>query len=84
MKAQSEVYVRLQSIYKSKARKDVDEVLEILGSVPNGSQVEREVAETYCKNAAFVKLIRESVPDPERIKALAGKSLYSIAPSAMR
>jgi len=77
MKAQSEVYVRLQNIYKTKARKDVDEVLSTVRSLANGAGIAREEVELYCKNAAFIKLIRESAPDretvDERIGKLAGK-----------
>jgi amyloid beta precursor protein binding protein 1 len=77
MKAESEVYIQLQSIYKKKARQDVDEILEILGTIPNGNEVEKEEVETYCKNAAFIKLVRESAPDTDRIKQLAGKPLQT-------
>lgn len=77
MKAESEVYIQLQSIYKRKARQDVDEILEILGTIPNGNDVDKEEVETYCKNAAFIKLVRESVPDPDRVKQLAGRSLQT-------
>ncbi|KFY97546.1 hypothetical protein V500_02016 [Pseudogymnoascus sp. VKM F-4518 (FW-2643)] len=75
MKAESEVYIQLQNIYKSKARQDVDEILEILGTIPNGNEVNKEEVETYCKNAAFIKLVRESVPDPDRVKQLADSEL---------
>lgn len=81
MKAESDVYVQLQSIYKRKARQDVDEILEILGTIPNGNEIEKEEVETYCKNAAFVKLVRESVPDPDRVKQLAGETLQTTGPA---
>lgn len=81
MKAESEVYIQLQNIYKSKARQDVDEILEILGTIPNGNEANKEEVETYCKNAAFIKLVRESVPDPDRVKQLAGESLQITAPA---
>ncbi|KAH8839270.1 hypothetical protein MCOR27_005020 [Pyricularia oryzae] len=57
MKAQSNVYVRLQNIYKSKARKDVAEVLDIVRTYPGGKEVDPSGVELFCKNAAFVKLI---------------------------
>jgi amyloid beta precursor protein binding protein 1 len=75
MKAESDVYIQLQNIYKAKARQDVDEVLGILSTIPNGNEVDKEEVETYCKNAAFIKLVRESVPDLDRVKQLAGKFL---------
>lgn len=81
MKAESEVYIQLQSIYKNKARQDIDEILEILGTIPNGNEVDKEEVETYCKNAAFIKLVRESVPDLDRVKQLAGKSLQTTTPA---
>ncbi|KFX95590.1 hypothetical protein V490_03764 [Pseudogymnoascus sp. VKM F-3557] len=75
MKAESDVYIQLQNIYKAKARQDVDEILEILSTIPNGNEVDKEEVETYCKNAAFIKLVRESVPDLDRVKQLADSEL---------
>lgn len=72
MKAESETYVRLQNIYKSKARKDVEEVWNFIqkdAAVHGGSNTDpgsfctKEEVENYCKNAAFVKLIPPSVDD---------------------
>jgi amyloid beta precursor protein binding protein 1 len=57
MKAQSKVYVQLQNIYKTKARKDAAEVLEIVRKAPNGQGIDSAEVELFCKNAAFVKLI---------------------------
>ncbi|PWY68411.1 ubiquitin-like activating enzyme [Aspergillus heteromorphus CBS 117.55] len=63
MKAQSADYVSLQNIYKSKARKDIEEVTEIVRriEVQLGTRVV-EVAdkdiEVFCKNAAHIKVIR--------------------------
>jgi amyloid beta precursor protein binding protein 1 len=74
MKAQSEVYVRLQNIYKWKARQDVEEVVELVHSNPNGHDIPVEEIEAYCKNAAFIKLIKHQKEDPKRLKQLAGKS----------
>lgn len=74
MKAQSEVYVRLQNIYKTKARQDVAEVTKLVELHPQGSKIDVQEIETYCKNAAFIKLIRRSESSPDRLKTLAGKS----------
>ena len=62
MKAQSADYIRLQNVYKSKARKDFAEVLKIVRGTEEllGRQNlidEREV-ETFCKEANFVKLVK--------------------------
>jgi amyloid beta precursor protein binding protein 1 len=70
MKAQSETYVRLQNIYKAKARADVDEVLATVSASPGGNTIPREEVEVYCKNAAFVKLIRHSQPSEDRLKSV--------------
>lgn len=57
MKAQSSVYVRLQSIYKEKARKDAREVLESVRQIGGGENVKPTEVDLFCKNARFVKLI---------------------------
>ncbi|KAF9938994.1 NEDD8-activating enzyme E1 regulatory subunit [Mortierella alpina] len=63
MKAQTDSYVTLQSIYKSKAKHDVQEVskivehlLESLG-LASGSISLQEI-ESFCKYSAFLKVIR--------------------------
>ncbi|KAJ6129181.1 hypothetical protein N7512_001961 [Penicillium capsulatum] len=63
MKAQTADYVALQNLYKSKARKDVDEVTatvrqieaQLARSTP--SIPERDI-EAFCKNAAHIKVVR--------------------------
>ncbi|PVH80382.1 hypothetical protein DL98DRAFT_515467 [Cadophora sp. DSE1049] len=60
MKAQSTVYVKLQGIYKSKARQDVAEVLETVRAHPGGNDIDVAEVESFCKNAAFIKLIHGS------------------------
>ncbi|KAH7173619.1 uncharacterized protein B0J16DRAFT_358744 [Fusarium flagelliforme] len=57
MKAQSSVYIKLQNIYKERARQDVSEVLEIVRSIPGGEDVDSDQVELFCKNARFIKLI---------------------------
>ncbi|KAI1313843.1 NEDD8-activating enzyme E1 regulatory subunit [Mortierella claussenii] len=63
MKAQTDSYVTLQSIYKAKAKEDVQNVsknvealLEPLGRAP-GSISLQEI-ESFCKYSAFLKVIR--------------------------
>jgi amyloid beta precursor protein binding protein 1 len=65
MKAQSNVYVELQNIYKTKARKDVQEVLDLVHAQEKGKTIEYSEVENFCKNAAFIKLIRSSTPDSD-------------------
>lgn len=71
MKAQSTIYVKLQNIYKAKARQDAAEVLKAVREHPHGKAIDSAEVENFCKNAAFLKLIRDT--DGGDIKALAGK-----------
>ncbi|KAH8194927.1 hypothetical protein TruAng_010912 [Truncatella angustata] len=57
MKAQSKVYVKLQGIYKAKARNDALEVLEITRATPGGKDIDPAEVDLFCKNASFVKLV---------------------------
>ena len=64
MKAQSVDYIRLQNIYKARARHDVGQVLhtvreleKAVGRSQNDAIDEKEV-EAFCKGAAHVKLVR--------------------------
>lgn len=57
MKAKSDVYVKLQSLYKDKARRDALEVHAIVESMKGEDQVELAEVELFCKNARFIKLI---------------------------
>lgn len=77
MKAQSQTYVQLQNIYKAKARQDVAEVLQIVRVHPYGKDVDVEEVETYCKNAAFVKLIHGSATRSQEQTAQALRELWS-------
>ncbi|KAL7629687.1 hypothetical protein AAE478_001210 [Parahypoxylon ruwenzoriense] len=69
MKAQSSVYVKLQSIYKEKARKDGQEVLEAVRAIPGGKDVDPAEVDLFCKNARFVKLIN-ATPTREDLDAI--------------
>ena len=61
MKATSEGYIKLQNIYKAKARKDVAEVTasvrEIEKSLSRTSSVEQSEIEAFCKNASHVRVL---------------------------
>lgn len=63
MKAQSADYVALQSLYKSKAQRDIEEVTHLvrriesrLGSRP--APIPEKEIEVFCKNAAHIKVVR--------------------------
>jgi NEDD8-activating enzyme E1 regulatory subunit len=73
MKAQSEVYVRLQNIYKTKARQDAAKVEKLVRLHPRGDKVPLGEIENYCKNAAFIKLIRSTESSSSKLRALAGR-----------
>jgi amyloid beta precursor protein binding protein 1 len=83
MKAQSKVYIKLQNIYKAKARKDAAEILEIAQAAPGGERVDPAEVDLFCKNAAFVKLINATgrgggssdakINRADRLKSAAGK-----------
>ncbi|KAI1814671.1 hypothetical protein GGS20DRAFT_585269 [Poronia punctata] len=57
MKAKSNVYVKLQRLYKEKARKDAQEVLASVRASVGGKGVDPSEVDLFCKNARFVKLI---------------------------
>lgn len=62
MKAQSSDYIQLQTLYKNKAREDVQEVLAAVRTLE--SQITRKEpvptaeVEAFCKNAGYIKLVR--------------------------
>lgn len=65
--------MKLQNLYKAKAREDVAEVFETVKQSPHGENISLEEVETYCKNAAFIKLIRGNDFKPENLQSLIGK-----------
>lgn len=62
MKAKSVDYIKLQNIYKAKAREDLAEVISKVRLLENELQrrypVDEQEIEAFCKGAAFVKLIK--------------------------
>ncbi|GBF66292.1 NEDD8-activating enzyme E1 regulatory subunit [Trichophyton mentagrophytes] len=65
MKAQSSDYIWLQNIYKSKARSDAAEVLATVRNLEcklragrEGVPISEKEIDTFCKNAAHIKVIR--------------------------
>ncbi|KAG0254208.1 NEDD8-activating enzyme E1 regulatory subunit [Mortierella polycephala] len=63
MKAQTNSYVTLQSIYKAKAKRDVQEISKIVDTLleslglASGSISHQEI-ESFCKYSAFLRVIR--------------------------
>jgi amyloid beta precursor protein binding protein 1 len=57
MKAQSEVYIKLQNLYKDKARQDAQEVLAIVRGIAGGEDIDTAEVELFCTNARFIKLV---------------------------
>jgi amyloid beta precursor protein binding protein 1 len=71
MKAQSTVYVQLQNLYKTKARQDSAEVFNTVAATR--SDIPLKEVETFCKNAAFIKLIRGSNPNAANLSEILSK-----------
>jgi amyloid beta precursor protein binding protein 1 len=68
MKAKSADYVKLQNIYKAKARKDMEEVIASVRVLETKSKKSTPVPDTeveaFCKNASHVKVVRGTpLPD---------------------
>jgi amyloid beta precursor protein binding protein 1 len=62
MKATSTEYIKLQSIYKAKARADVAEVTETIRQLENdlsrmSTKIEDSEIEAFCKNASHVRVL---------------------------
>ncbi|KAF2129494.1 hypothetical protein P153DRAFT_396755 [Dothidotthia symphoricarpi CBS 119687] len=62
MKARSADYIQLQNVYKSKARKDLAEVVDSVRFLERNANrstpIEEKHIEAFCKNAAHIKLVR--------------------------
>lgn len=76
MKAQSSVYVKLQGLYKAKARKDAQEVLEIAESLSGGGNIDSAEVDLFCKNASFVKLVNATAGDQDLSKIFGEHSSF--------
>ncbi|KAJ4300267.1 hypothetical protein N0V88_002939 [Collariella sp. IMI 366227] len=82
MKAQSKVYIQLQTIYKAKARQDAAEILQMVQAAPGGEDIDPAEVDLFCKNAAFVKLINATGGGAgrnktDRLKAAADREFAS-------
>ncbi|MCJ1316264.1 hypothetical protein MMC15_001585 [Xylographa vitiligo] len=64
MKTQSVDYIKLQNIYKSKARQDLADVTQRVRTLEKllnkTTEIDEKEIEAFCKGAAFVKLIKGS------------------------
>lgn len=83
MKAESADYVKLQNIYKAKARKDHAEVTAAVRllekEIPRKSSIDEQEIEAFCKGAAFVKLIKgQPIRNPSELipSGWAGRARY--------
>lgn len=73
MKAQSSIYVKLQSLYKAKARQDISDVMSIIRTINGGEQVNQAEVELFCRNAKFIKLVL-GPEDAPSINSIVGTS----------
>ncbi|KAL9026387.1 MAG: hypothetical protein Q9196_004943 [Gyalolechia fulgens] len=79
MKAQSKDYIRLQNIYKAKARQDAEAVTSHVRAMEEAQKrtiaIDPKEIEAFCKGAAFVKLIKGQ-PLATDVDASRLKSIY--------
>ena len=73
MKAQSDVYIRLQNLYKSKARQDASEVLATVRGMECGADIDSAEVELFCTNARFIRLINGADVAPKSLAQVTGK-----------
>ncbi|KAL9109167.1 MAG: hypothetical protein Q9227_006092 [Pyrenula ochraceoflavens] len=79
MKARSADYIRLQNIYKSKARADVAEIASTVHASQSGKDILTAEIEAFCKNAAHIKVL-DGLPLPDiRSKPTAQRVLNALA-----
>lgn len=72
MKAKSDVYITLQSIYMTKAKQDANEILKSVRNLPGGEQVDRAQVELFCTNVRFIKLINGDCESPNSLAHVVG------------
>lgn len=73
MKAQSNVYIKLQNIYKDKARKDANEVFTRAQKISGGENIDLEEVQLFCTNARFIKLINTTGEAPLSMEQIIGR-----------
>ncbi|KAK1256455.1 hypothetical protein MKX07_008714 [Trichoderma sp. CBMAI-0711] len=75
MKAESSVYIKLQNIYKDKARQDANDVLARVRKIPGGENIDLVEVELFCKNARFIKLINTRTETPLSLEQIIEREL---------
>ncbi|KAL7785230.1 hypothetical protein V8C37DRAFT_394357 [Trichoderma ceciliae] len=75
MKAQSNIYIKLQNIYKDKARQDANEVLGRAHKISGGENIDPEEVELFCTNARFIKLINTTGEEPPSMEQIIEREL---------
>lgn len=73
MKAQSNVYIQLQNIYKDKARQDANDVFSRAEKISFGETIDRAEVELFCTNARFIKLINTTGEEPPSMGQIIGR-----------
>ena len=76
MKAQSSVYIKLQNLYKDKARADAAEVLSSARGMAGGENIDAETVEQFCKNARFIALINDAGSSVPTLTEITGKNSF--------
>lgn len=79
MKAESDVYIKLQNLYKEKARQDAQEVLATVRSIPGGEEVDTAEVELFCTNARFIKLVNPAEGRTVDLSQAVGKCVDTIS-----
>jgi amyloid beta precursor protein binding protein 1 len=83
MKAQSSTYIKLQSLYRTKARQDVEEIMSVVRSIEGSEHVAQADVELFCKNAKFIKLVCSSEDAPS-ISTIAGRYMPKMVEQSTR
>jgi amyloid beta precursor protein binding protein 1 len=73
MKAQSNVYIQLQNIYKDKARQDANDVFTRAQRISRGENIDLAEVELFCTNVRFIKLINTMGEEPPSMGQIIGK-----------
>jgi amyloid beta precursor protein binding protein 1 len=77
MKAQSNVYIKLQNIYKNKAHQDATEILDNVRSKVGGEDIDPAEVELFAANARFIKLINLAGTSPSTLEQVAEKEFQN-------
>ncbi|PHH75383.1 hypothetical protein CDD82_4468 [Ophiocordyceps australis] len=75
MKAESEVYVNLQKIFRTKAFQDSNEVLALVLAIPGGENVDPDNVDLFCANSRFIKLINTVGPNEVQLQDVVAREL---------